>query len=143
MFNGGPEPCEFVSPGITYKVDTLREWIPEAPSPGGWENDLYLLDSITIVIPTPGYVLLDASVTVNAESVRIGWALNESVQPEPKDRVDVAVDGKATFRCDSFVILETLGSYTFYLKVRGAGPFWLYRRSLSATFFPVRYGDRR
>ena len=143
MFNGGPEPCEYVSPGIVYKVDPVQEWIPEAPNPGGWEIDLYLLDSISVVIPAPGYLKLDASITVNVTAVRVGWASIESAQPEPKDRVDVAVDGKTTIGCDSFVTIETPGTYTFYLKVRGFGPFWLYRRSLSVTYFPVNYSARK
>ncbi|MFH1374734.1 MAG: hypothetical protein ABII79_13165 [bacterium] len=155
LFQGGAEPCDFVSPGIAYKVDAMTTTIPPAPDPSNWWLNLYTLDSISIGIPAGGTIVLSTTLDIYdpgtcGSATRLGWSLDGLSDPPESDQVQLGASANTgcgsgyrwTANCDRFIAADSAGTYTAYLKIRARfNQTAVYRRTLTATYFPVNYGQ--
>ncbi len=135
LFQGGAEPCDFISSGIAY--DQQNDTIV-ASYPPDWRNWL----TVTIDVPNDGWVLLQFSCMGDRKNGRCTVGIGSGGD---LDNLNFAIEnsGAATITTID-VIAVTTGQHTFTANLFNNVPtdvpeFWNGR--LTATYFPVNYGQ--
>lgn len=135
LFRSGPEPCDFISPGIAYDMqdDTI-----EASYPPEWTNWL----TVTLHVPENGWVVLQFSCTGRRNNGTCVIGIGSEGSYDDVNRTENGVGVLPMMTTD--VIQVAKGQHTFtanlFNNVPGDLPDF-YNGRLVATFIPVNYGQ--